>query len=529
MPTARPDGLAEAVVVLAAGQGTRMRSATPKVLHRVGGRSLLGHALAAAAPLAAAPGCVAVVVRHDRDAVAGHAVDLLPGVVVADQDEVPGTGRALWCGLQALDAAREAAGLPPAAGRVLVTSGDVPLVTTASLRRLLEAGPGAAVAVMTAVLPDPTGYGRVLRDADGQVAAVVEQRDADEAQRAVREVNGGIWAIDLDLAREVLPALGAANAQGEQYLTDVVAAARARGLGVVGVPVEDSHEVDGVNDRVQLAEVGARLNRRTLQAWMRAGVTVVDPATTWVDVDVVLAQDAVLLPGTQLHDGTRVGEGATVGPDTTLSGCTVAPGAVVVRSHGSGADIGPGATVGPFAYLRPGTVLGEGGKIGTFVETKNARIGAGSKVPHLSYVGDAEIGEGSNIGAASVFVNYDGTAKHRTVVGDHVRIGSDTMLVAPLVVGDGAYTAAGSVVRGDVPAGALSMSTQPERVVEGWTERRRPGTASARAAALARQAPTEQPDQQQPDQQQPDQQPPDPQQPDPQQPDPQHHEPEETR
>jgi bifunctional UDP-N-acetylglucosamine pyrophosphorylase/glucosamine-1-phosphate N-acetyltransferase len=205
-----------------------------------------------------------------------------------------------------------------------------------------------------------------------------------------------------------------------------------------------------------------------------------------VDVDVVIEQDAVLLPGTQLLDGTRVAAGATVGPDTTLSGCTVGPGASVVRSHGSGAVVGPGASVGPFSYLRPGTDLGESGKIGTFVETKNARIGAGSKVPHLSYVGDADIGQGSNIGAASVFVNYDGTTKHRTVVGDHVRIGSDTMLVAPLVVGDGAYTAAGSVVRSDVPAGALSMSTQPERVVEGWTERRRPGTPSARAAEQAR-------------------------------------------
>ncbi|MFC3686903.1 bifunctional UDP-N-acetylglucosamine diphosphorylase/glucosamine-1-phosphate N-acetyltransferase GlmU [Aquipuribacter hungaricus] len=463
-----------------------MRSRTPKVLHEVAGRSLLGHALAAAAPLVGDPASVVVVVRHDRDAVAGHAVQQLPGVVVADQDEVPGTGRALWCGVRALDAAREAAGLDLLRGRVLVTSGDVPLVTTASLGRLLAAGRGAPVALMTAVLEDPTGYGRVVRDADGAVTAVVEQRDADEAQRALREVNGGIWSLDLDLVREVLPALGQSNAQGEQYLTDVVGAARARGLAVAAVAVEDPHEVDGVNDRVQLSEVGARLNRRLLQAHMRAGVTVVDPATTWVDVDVELGPDVTLLPGTQLHAGTSVAAGATVGPDTTLSACSVGEGAVVVRTHGSGARVGPGASVGPFAYLRPGTDLGEAGKIGTFVETKNARIGTGSKVPHLSYVGDAEIGEGSNIGAASVFVNYDGTSKHRTVVGDHVRIGSDTMLVAPLTVGDGAYTAAGSVVRSDVPAGALTLSSQPERQVPGWTESRRPGTPSARAAERAR-------------------------------------------
>lgn len=479
-----PGPACEAVVVLAAGQGTRMRSRTPKVLHRVGGRSLLGHALAAAAPLGS--GGTVVVVRHDRDAVAGHAEQVSPGVVVADQDEVPGTGRALWCGLRALDASREAAGLPRLTGRVLVTYGDVPLITDATLRRLLAADPGAAVTVLTAVLDDPTGYGRVLRGPGGDVVGIVEQRDADATQRAVREVNSGVYALDLGLCRDVLPNLAAANAQGEQYLTDVVAAARDRDLRVAAVQAEDPHEVDGVNDRVQLAAAGARLNARVLEQHMRAGVTVVDPGTTWVDVDVELGQDVTLLPGTQLLEGTVVAGGAVVGPDTTLRACRVGEGAEVVRSHGSSAVVGPGASVGPFAYLRPGTDLGEGGKIGTFVETKNAVIGAGSKVPHLSYVGDARIGVGTNIGAASVFVNYDGVAKHRTVVGDHVRIGSDNMLVAPLVVGDGAYTAAGSVLRSDVPPGALSLSQQPERVVEGWVERRRPGTDSARAAEQAR-------------------------------------------
>ncbi|WP_336921855.1 bifunctional UDP-N-acetylglucosamine diphosphorylase/glucosamine-1-phosphate N-acetyltransferase GlmU [Aquipuribacter sp. SD81] len=480
---------AAAVVVLAAGQGTRMRSRTPKVMHRVGGRSLLGHAVAAAAPLADE---VVVVVRHEREAVAAHAAEvgerLGRRVVVADQDEVPGTGRALWCGLQALDAAREADGLPRLTGPVLVTSGDVPLVTTDSLQALLGAAADAPVALMTAVLDDATGYGRVVRDEAGQVRAVVEHKDADEAVRAVREVNGGLWALDLDLCRDVLPGLGAANAQGEQYLTDVVAEARARGLQVAGVPVADAHEVDGVNDRVQLAEVGALLNRRTLHAHMRAGVTVVDPVTTWVDVDVVLEPDVTLLPGTQLHDGTVVRAGASVGPDTTLSACEVGEGASVVRSHGSGAVLAAGATVGPFAYLRPGTDLGEGGKLGAFVETKNARIGAGSKVPHLSYVGDATIGTGSNIGCATVFVNYDGVHKHRTTVGDHVRIGSDTMLVAPVTVGDGAYTAASTVVRKDVPPGALAMTVAPQRNVDGWVEERRPGSAAAEASARARAA-----------------------------------------
>lgn len=483
MPDPTTDAPCEAVVVLAAGQGTRMRSATPKVMHRIGGRSLLGHALAAAAPLAA-HGTV-VVVRHDRDQVAEHAAQVLPGVVVADQDEVPGTGRALWCGLQALDAARAGAGLPELTGRVLVTYGDVPLITQATLAGLLSADPGAAVSVLTAVLDDATGYGRVLRDGAGDVSGIVEDKDADETQRAVREINTGVYALDLALCREVLPSLRAANAQGEQYLTDVVAHARERGLRVVGVAAHDPGEVDGVNDRVQLAAVGARLNARVVEAHMRAGVGVVDPATTWVDVDVRLAQDVTVLPGTQLLDGTVVATGAVVGPDTTLARCQVGEGAQVVRTHGSDAHIGPGATVGPFAYLRPGTDLGEGGKIGTFVETKNATIGAGSKVPHLSYVGDATIGVGSNIGAACVFVNYDGVTKRSSSIGDHVRIGSDNMLIAPLVVGDGAYTAAGAVLRTDVPPGALAMSVAPQRITEGWVADKRPGTASADAAARA--------------------------------------------
>lgn len=483
MPDVTTPGSCRAVVVLAAGRGTRMRSATPKVLHRIGGRSLLGHALAAAAPLAGDG--VVVVVRHDRDQVAAHAVEVLPDVVVADQDDVPGTGRALWCGLKALDAARDAAGLSLLTGRVLVTYGDVPLLTEATLTTLLSAEPDAAVSVLTAVLDDPTGYGRVLRDDSGAVTSIVEQADATAAQREVREVNSGVYALDLQLCRAVLPELPAANAQGEQYLTDIVAAARERSLPVAAVVAADPREVEGVNDRLQLAEAAARLNRRLLDGHMRAGVGVVDPATTWVDVDVALAEDVTVLPGTQLLRGTRVARGASIGPDTTLTDCVIGAGAVVVRCHGVSAVVGAGATVGPFAYLRPGTDLGDDGRIGTFVETKNAVIGAGSKVPHLSYVGDARIGVGSNIGASSVFVNYDGVAKHQTIVGDHVRIGSDTMLVAPVTVGDGAYTAAGTVVRRDVAPGALAMSWAPQRSVDGWVVDRRPGTASASAAQAA--------------------------------------------
>ena len=249
--------------------------------------------------------------------------------------------------------------------------------------------------------------------------------------------------------------------------------------------MDDAWETEGVNDREQLARLGAELNRRVLAGWMRAGVTVVDPATTWVDVDVELAPDVTLLPGVQLHGSTRVGEGATIGPDSTLDDVTVGPGASVVRTHGSGAVVGARARVGPFAYLRPGTDLSERGKIGAYVETKNARIGPGAKVPHLSYVGDAEIGEGTNIGAGTITANYDGVAKHRTVVGRHCRTGSHNVFVAPVNIGDGAVTGAGAVIRRDVPPGALAVSGGPQRHYDGWVLSRRPGTPGAEAAAAA--------------------------------------------
>jgi bifunctional UDP-N-acetylglucosamine pyrophosphorylase/glucosamine-1-phosphate N-acetyltransferase len=448
------------------------------VLHPLGGRSLLGHAVAAAQGLD--PQHLVVVVRHERDAVAAHVAVLAPQAVVADQDEVRGTGRAVQCGLEPLG---------PLAGTVVVTYGDVPLLTTGTLRALVEAHEAArsAVTVLTAQVADPTGYGRVLRDADGSVTGIVEQKDADAAQRAVTEINSGVYAFDAEVLVEALSRVGTDNSQGEMYLTDVLAIARGDGRVVVAHRCEDVWQTEGVNDRVQLASLGAELNRRVVEGWMRAGVSVVDPATTWVDVEVRLGRDVRLLPGTQLHGTTVVDDDAVVGPDTTLSDVHVGAGASVVRTHGSGSVVGAGATVGPFAYLRPGTDLGQGGTIGTFVETKNAAIGAGSKVPHLSYVGDATIGVHSNIGASSVFVNYDGVSKSRTTIGDHCRTGSDNMFVAPVTVGDGAYSGAGTVVRQDVPPGALAINVSPQRNIERWTLDRRPGTPSAAAAAQALQ------------------------------------------
>ncbi|MHB8274118.1 MAG: bifunctional UDP-N-acetylglucosamine diphosphorylase/glucosamine-1-phosphate N-acetyltransferase GlmU [Dermatophilaceae bacterium] len=449
-------------------------------MHAIGGRTLLGHAIAAARGVD--PQHLAIVVRHGRDLVAAHIARIDPGAVIADQDEVTGTGRATECALDALPADLE--------GTVLVTYGDVPLLAAETLHGLLEAhaASGSAATVITATLPDPTGYGRILRAADGSVAAIVEQKDATDAQLEITEINSGLYAFDAVVLRKALAQVGTDNAQGEKYLTDVLAIARAEGLPVSAHLVEDLWQTEGVNDRVQLARLGAELNRRIVEAWMRAGVTIVDPATTWIDADVTLGRDVTIHPQTQIHGASTIGDDVVLGPDTTLTDVEIGNGASVIRTHGSLAVIGAGATVGPFAYLRPGTDLGAGGKIGTFVETKNAQIGAGSKVPHLTYVGDATIGEHSNIGASSVFVNYDGVTKSRTTIGSHCRTGSDTMFVAPVTVGDGAYTGAGTVVRRDVPPGALAINVAPQRNLLGWVADKRPGTAAARAAAAAEES-----------------------------------------
>lgn len=469
-----------AVIVLAAGKGTRMKSKTPKILHRIGGRSMVGHSLVAARSLH--PRRLAAVVRFERDLVAPHVLEQDPAALIVDQDEVPGTGRAVQVAVEALDAQERLA------GTVVVTYGDVPLLTPEVLQKLVahHEERGNAVTVLTADHEQPGGYGRVLRDADGSFREIKEAKDATEAELAVTEINSGIFAFDADALREALAQVTSDNAQGEMYLTDVPLLARQAGRAVDALKIEDRWEVEGANDRVQLAQLGAHLNRRVLEEHMRNGVTIVDPATTWIDVQVRIGADVTVLPGTQLLGGTRVAEDAVVGPDTTLTDVEVGPGAHVVRTHGSGSVVGPGASVGPFAYLRPGTVLGADGKIGTFVETKNSRIGTGSKIPHLSYVGDATIGEHSNIGAASVFVNYDGVRKHRTVIGDHVRMGSDNMYVAPVTVGDGAYSGAGTTIRKDVPAGALALTEGAQRIVENWVVEHRQGTAAAEAALRAR-------------------------------------------
>ncbi|MGZ6826381.1 MAG: bifunctional UDP-N-acetylglucosamine diphosphorylase/glucosamine-1-phosphate N-acetyltransferase GlmU, partial [Mycobacteriales bacterium] len=382
------------------------------------------------------------------------------------QETQDGTGHAVRVALDSLG---------PLEGTVVVVPGDAPLLTGATLLRLVQvhAEAGAATTLLTARVADPTGYGRVVRDAAG-VRAVVEQRDADPQTLLVDEVATSVYAFEAAPLRAALGGLRTDNAQGELYLTDVVAAHREQGLTVAAHVAEDPDETRGVNDRVQLAELARLLRDRLVEAHMRAGVAFLDPQTAWVDAGVVLEPDVTVGPNTQLHGSTVVARGAVVGPDTTLTDCQVDAGATVLRSHCVGARIGEGATVGPFTYLRPGTVLGPRSKAGAYVEVKGSEIGADSKVPHLAYVGDAVVGERSNIGAGTIVVNYDGRAKHRTTVGDDARVGSNNSLVAPVAVGDGAYTAAGSAITQDVPAGALAVARERQRNIEGWVAAKRP-------------------------------------------------------
>jgi len=462
----------ETVVILAAGEGTRMKSSTPKVLHPISGRSLVGHVLNAVDALS--PKQVRVVVGAGREQVEAHLSEVAPHVTTVFQEKRGGTGHATQLALDGLNAT----------GTILVLAGDTPMLTGSSLTQLLEehhAG-GFTASVLTAEHPDPTGYGRIIRGDDDSLLRIVEERDADDIQRDILEVNSGVYAFDAVKLAGAIGKLKNDNSQGELYLTDVIEILRNECGKIAAVLIDDFIEILGVNDRVQLAESAALLRDRINEDLMRAGVTIVDPLSTWVDSTATVASDVVLMPGTAISGTTTVATGAVIGPRTTLVDCTVGTGARVIESRATESIIGDGANVGPFTFLRPGTKLLPDSKVGAYVEMKNATLGEGSKVPHLSYVGDAVIGEGSNIGAATIFVNYDGVEKHYTVVGDHVRIGSDSMLVAPVTIGDGAYTAAGSVITEDVPPGAIGVGRAKQRNVIGWVLRKRPGTKSAEAA-----------------------------------------------
>jgi len=470
-----------AVFILAAGEGKRMHSATPKVLHQVAGRSLLGHVIEAAAALD--PEHVVVVVGHGREAVIAHVEEIAPWAVTVVQETQDGTGHAVRVAMADL----EQRGIALSDAPVMVLTADTPLLTGATLQQLLRthADSAAAATVLTARLGAPGGYGRVIRDQTQAVVRIVEHKDASDEELGVDEVNSGMYCFAPSDLRRLLDRITKDNAQGEEYLTDVVGLLRAENAAVSASLCLEPEEILGVNDRYQLAEAAAIMRDRINERWMRAGVAILDSASTWLDVDVELEPDVTILPNTTMTGPTSVAAGARIGPGTTLASCEVGENASVIHTWAQLAVIGAEANVGPFTYLRPGTVMGTHTKAGAFVEIKNSNLADDAKVPHLSYVGDGDIGEGSNIGAATVFCNYDGIEKHRTVVGKHVRIGSDTMLVAPVTVGDGAYTAAGSVITEDVPPGAIAIARGQQRNVVDWVLRRRPGTPAAKAAEAA--------------------------------------------
>ena len=462
----------ETVIVLAAGDGTRMKSGQAKVLHSVAGRSLLGHVLAAVDHLE--PAQLRVVVGANRISVETHVAEISPNATIVFQEKRGGTGHATQLAL---------AGTAPA-GTTLVLAGDTPMLTGQSLAAFLDAHQAGnfAASVLTAEHPEPTGYGRIIRDDSGELLRIVEERDATEDERFIFEINSGVYAFDSAKLASAIGEITDSNSQGELYLTDVIGILKKADESIAAILLEDFTEILGVNDRVQLAESAALLRDRINDQWMREGVTIIDPTTTWIDATAKLSPDVVVHPGSAILGLTTIATGAVIGPRTTLTDCVVKEGASILESIATDSVIGEAAIVGPYTYLRSGTVLGDSSKAGAFVEMKNSTLGTGSKVPHLSYVGDATIGEGSNIGAATIFVNYDGVDKHHTTVGDHVRIGSDTMLVAPISIGDGAYTAAGSVITEDVPAGAIGVGRAKQRNVLGWVMRKRAGSMSALAA-----------------------------------------------
>jgi bifunctional UDP-N-acetylglucosamine pyrophosphorylase/glucosamine-1-phosphate N-acetyltransferase len=449
-------------LILAAGEGTRMKSALPKVAHTVLGIPMVTHVVRATR--SAGIEQAVVVTGHGAETVEG----LLEGegVTFARQAEQLGTGHAVMCALEATGALD---------GPVVVLAGDVPLVRPETIASLIDAQRAnrAACVVLTAVFPDPTGYGRIIRDDAGAVSAIIEQRDLPGELLAVAECNVGMYCFDGSALSANLGRLKTSNAQAEYYLTDLIALFVADGLLVEAVVAEDPDESHGVNSRVQLAEVTRVLQGRINKGHMLAGVTMTQPDLVWVGPDVRIGRDTLLEPMTFLMGATSIGEGCTIGPDTRITASSVGNGCTVDSSIVVQTSLADGVTVGPRAYLRPGTVMAEGSKAGTSVGIKNATIGARSKVPHLSYIGDAEVGADANIGAGTITCNYDGFRKSRTTIGDGAFIGSDTMLIAPVTVGPGAVTGAGSAIAHDVPADALAVERTEQRTVEGWAKARR--------------------------------------------------------
>lgn len=450
-----------AAIILAAGEGTRMRSNKPKVLHALAGKTFLNRVMDSVSALD--PDTLAVVVHYQADRVTEAARSYNERVTIVNQDDKPGTGRAVQCAMAQLAQQGELG------GSVLIAASDMPLLDSDTLSQLLafheQSGNGATV--LTTVLDDPTGYGRIIRDSEGNVLRIVEQKDANSSELAVHEVNTSVYVFDAAVLSKAIANLKSDNAQGEFYLTDALETAKQDGaVGAFAAP--DPLSVEGVNDRVQLAALAKAHNIRVCEQWMRAGVDILDPQTTWIEDDVEIGRDAVILPGSFLQGHTVIGENAVVGPYTTLIDAVVDDEAVVERSRVQESHIGRGTNIGPWTYLRPGNEFGEGAKAGAFVEMKKAHIGNGTKVPHLSYVGDAELGDHTNIGGGTITANYDGVHKNRTKIGAGCHVGAGNLFVAPVEVGDNVTTGAGSVVRHEVPSDSMVYSENTQHNVEGW-------------------------------------------------------------
>ncbi|MEE0333111.1 bifunctional UDP-N-acetylglucosamine diphosphorylase/glucosamine-1-phosphate N-acetyltransferase GlmU [Bifidobacterium angulatum] len=450
-----------AAIILAAGEGTRMRSNKPKVLHTLAGKTFLNRVMDSVSALA--PDTLAVVVHYQADRVTEAARSYNERVTIVNQDDKPGTGRAVQCAMAQLAQQGELE------GSVLIAASDMPLLDSDTLSQLLafheQSGNGATV--LTTVLDDPTGYGRIIRDSEGNVLRIVEQKDANSSELAVHEVNTSVYVFDAAVLSKAIADLKSDNAQGEFYLTDALETAKQDGaVGAFAAP--DPLSVEGVNDRVQLAALAKAHNIRVCEQWMRAGVDILDPQTTWIEDDVEIGRDAVILPGSFLQGHTVIGENAVVGPYTTLIDAVVDDEAVVERSRVQESHIGRGTNIGPWTYLRPGNEFGEGAKAGAFVEMKKAHIGNGTKVPHLSYVGDAELGDHTNIGGGTITANYDGVHKNRTKIGAGCHVGAGNLFVAPVEVGDNVTTGAGSVLRHEVPSDSMVYSENTQHNVEGW-------------------------------------------------------------
>ena len=450
-----------AAIILAAGEGTRMRSNKPKVLHALAGKTFLNRVMDSVSALD--PDTLAVVVHYQADRVTEAARSYNERVTIVNQDDIPGTGRAVQCAMAQLAQQGELE------GSVLIAASDMPLLDSDTLSQLLafheQSGNGATV--LTTVLDDPTGYGRIIRDSEGNVLRIVEQKDANSSELAVHEVNTSVYVFDAAVLSKAIADLKSDNAQGEFYLTDALETAKQDGaVGAFAAP--DPLSVEGVNDRVQLAALAKAHNIRVCEQWMRAGVDILDPQTTWIEDDVEIGRDAVILPGSFLQGHTVIGENAVVGPYTTLIDAVVDDEAVVERSRVQESHIGRGTNIGPWTYLRPGNEFGEGAKAGAFVEMKKAHIGNGTKVPHLSYVGDAELGDHTNIGGGTITANYDGVHKNRTKIGAGCHVGAGNLFVAPVEVGDNVTTGAGSVLRHEVPSDSMAYSENTQHNVEGW-------------------------------------------------------------